>query len=102
MNNMVFTLRDGHSDFNTKVPVAISVNTSCIQIEVESYNNCSASDDQVIGLGNKSIIMIELWEGELRSVHWADIRQEDPTHVIDYAEAEVRNRTEENGEPDEA
>lgn len=102
MNNMVFTLRDGHSDFKTALPVAISISDSCIQIEVESYNNCSASDDQVIGAGNKSIIMIELWEGEFRSVHWADIRQEDPTHVIDYEEAKVHNRAAENGEPDEA
>ena len=37
-------------------------------------------------------VLVENWEGKLRVVVWADINQEDPTHVIDLTGARERNR----------
>jgi len=33
------------------------------------------------------IVAMEIWEGELRLLVWADINREDPTHVISLKDA---------------
>lgn len=50
------------------------------------------------GYGSKHLdndsypIMIENYEGVLRVIIWADINQEDPTHIISLLGARVENR----------
>ena len=60
--------------------------TTALLISPEGYGECNA-------LGGKgSPIMLEIWEGKLRLIVWADINQEDPTHIIDLEGARETNR----------
>lgn len=57
-----------------------------ILIKVEGYGEkCSDAE-------NSHPVVIELYEGELRVIAWADINQEDATHIIDMSGAKSENR----------
>jgi hypothetical protein len=92
MRKFQVTLADNNPEFNTKIPIAVSVDQNFIQFEAEGFNACGAADEQPIGDGNRSIVAFEIWEGRLRLLVWADINQEDPTHTIDLEEARTSNR----------
>jgi len=58
-----------------------------VYVEVEHGNNSIYISP--VGYGDASSVngegcpvMLEVWEGQLRVVIWADINQEDPTHII--------------------
>ena len=47
-----------------------------MDVQVEGYGDCCSAD------GQGTPVVIERYEGQLRVVIWADINQEDATHVI--------------------
>ena len=44
--------------------------------------------------GNGSVVALEYYEGRPRLLVWADINQEEPTHVIDLSESREECRIE--------
>lgn len=96
MQKLQVTLGDNDPESDVKIPVALSVDQNFIQFEAEGFNACGSADEIPIGDGNKSVVAIEIWQGQLRVLVWADINQEDPTHTIELDDARISNRW---GEP---
>ncbi len=90
------TLVDQHPEYNTRRKVAVTESNSFVFVEFAGYNTCGTCDSVEFGKGDRSIVGFEVWEGELRCLVWADINQEDPTHIINLDGAKVTNRKETN------
>lgn len=63
------------------------LNTPDLAVRLDG--TCQALDIYVEGFGSAAampgygpIALLEIWEGELRLVVWADVNEEDPTHTI--------------------
>ncbi len=89
------TLVDQSPRHTTRRKVAVTDSNSILFVEFKDYNACCTCDSVEFGLGHRAIIGIEVWEGELRCMVWADINQEDPTHIINLDDARVDRRREE-------
>lgn len=69
-----------------RVKIAVEFKNDSFCIMPEGYgDSCSTYDSGVP-------VMLEIWEGELRVLIWADINQEDPTHVISLEGARESKR----------
>lgn len=90
------TLVDQHPEYNTRRKVAVTESNSFVFVEFAGYNICEMCDSVEFGKGDRSIVGFEVWEGELRCLIWADINQEDPTHIINLDGAAVGRRKEED------
>jgi len=90
------TLTDQHPEYSTRRKAAVTESNSFLFVEFACYNTCSTCDSVEFGKGDRSIVGFEVWEGELRCLVWADINQEDPTHLINLDGAKVTNRKETN------
>lgn len=64
-----------------------------LSVEIEGCNNCGIDDSAPLGTGVRCVASFEIWQGELRLLVWADINQEDPTHVISLEGAKITART---------
>ena len=93
---MINELLDQHSDYETRRKVGVTEDNNLVSVEFENYNNCGTCDSAEFGEGQRTIVGFEVWEGELRCLIWADINQEDPTHIINLDGAKVTNRKETN------
>lgn len=67
---------DIYNKESKEIPVKVEIENGKIFICPEGYGDYSSQD------GHGSPLMIEIWDGELRVVAWADINEEDPTAVI--------------------
>ena len=63
-------------------PIKVVTDSHGVSIEAKGYGDSGSAD------GHGSPIFLELYRGRLRLLIWADINVEDPTHVIDLAEAQ--------------
>ena len=57
-------------------------------LSVKGYGDYTSKD------GEGSIAILEIFEGELRLIVWADINQEDPTHIINLEQSKETYRIE--------
>jgi len=72
-----YTLVDQYDEKpQKKVDVKVECSNGSIYIMPEGYGDGSTED------GSGCPLMVEIWEGQLRIVAWADINVEDPTHII--------------------
>jgi hypothetical protein len=69
-----------------KIETKIEAENGKIYISPNGYGDASSED------GHGCPIIIEHWNNELRVVVWADINQEDPTHIISLENAKEINR----------
>ena len=58
-------------------------------IRAEGYGDAVSEDD------SGTPVVIELFQGKLRIVAWADINEEDHTHLIELEGARLENREDE-------
>ncbi|TRZ50079.1 MAG: hypothetical protein D4S01_07410 [Dehalococcoidia bacterium] len=72
-NGTLSDLAPGHK---TAVPFIVEHSCLGIFLEFDGYGECSAQD------GDGVPVMLEVYNGKLRVIVWADINQKDPTHVI--------------------
>jgi hypothetical protein len=59
-----------------------------IAIQFEGYSTCNA-------VGVSEVVLIEQIGGKPRVVVWANINEENPTHIIELGEARESQRVEE-------
>lgn len=86
------TIEDACPGHDTRVKLGISGRNQSLIVEAEGYNVCNMDDDMPIGKGHRPIVALEIWEGEFRVIVWADINEEDPTHIISLENARISNR----------
>lgn len=87
-----FQIKEANSDHPEviqKGEVVVENNDLALCIHLDGYGlmNCQPK------VGGP--ILVERYEGKLRLLVWADINQEDPTHIIDLEPANESNRQEE-------
>jgi len=72
------TLRDQYEDHegsgDAKVDIKLEDVNNSLWISAKGYEDHG---------GTPSLITMEIWEGRLRLLVWADKNEEDPTHIID-------------------
>ena len=90
--NESISLIDQNPEYKTKRKIGITGDSNLVSVEVDGHNNCVTCDNAEFGKGHRAIVSFEVWEGELRCLVWADINQEDPTHVISLDGAKVSCR----------
>ncbi len=75
------------SDYQAEpLNIEVSQFNGTVLIKAEGYGEkCSDAEES-------HPVVIELYEGKLRVIAWADINQEDPTHIIDLSGAKEENR----------
>lgn len=84
-------LKDQDGDFEGVIGLTVTDNNG--------EHVCVAADshgDHGTTAGYGEIAIIELYQGKLRLLVWADINREDPTHVIDLSGALESNRNKES------
>lgn len=89
IESVEFSLRgvsQGHGE--EKLKGGIKTGPTYLEISFEGYGDFCSQDS----LG--SPLVIEYYQGEIRIVIWANINQEDPTHVISLEGAREVNRHE--------
>jgi hypothetical protein len=77
---------DEQPDKSTRLRIENTNGT--LYIKPEGYGDSCSMDE------NGCPILIERWNGELRVVVWADVNQEDPTHIISLEPAHIERRVE--------
>lgn len=84
------TLIDAEPSFDGQQPIKVVTDSQGVSIEARGFGDCGSAD------GHGSPIFLELYQGSLRLLVWADINDEEPTHVInlDGAKEECRRPTE--------
>lgn len=64
----------------------VQVTASCI----DDMNLTISAKGYECQTGCNEIALLEVWQGKLRLVVWADKEQEDPTHIIDLEGAKIK------------
>ena len=83
-------LTDQMGDTDTlKTPAKINCRGGAIFVHIDGYGDSCSPDNQGFP------IAIEIAEGVARVVIWADVNQEDPTHIIPLTNAKENLRIEE-------
>jgi len=87
---MVFNLKeiDGGKVGRANLPVTVEGNELALVIKPEGFGDYYSSD------GHGAPILIENRNGVPFLIVWANINQEDPTHVINLREASEKARVE--------
>ncbi|HET6574107.1 MAG TPA: hypothetical protein VFG68_10925 [Fimbriiglobus sp.] len=80
------TLTDAHPDHEGRLPIRLAVSPNGVSLYAEGYGDMGTMP------GHGTPVFVELYRGELRVIVWADISQEDPTHVISLAGAREDRR----------
>jgi len=70
-------LSDADPEHTSSLPVRVVSNGSALSIFPQGYGDFASAE------GNGCPVFLELFQGRLRLIVFADIEQEDPTHVID-------------------
>lgn len=97
-NPISFLLTDGHSDVNDPTPVKISVHA-----EVNGFGlalRVEGCGMKTMETGFNQVVIIEKYGGDIRVLVWADINQEDPTHIISMEGARESKRKQDDTEDD--
>jgi hypothetical protein len=76
-DSLSIILKDVGPDHRGSLPVRVVANESAISIFPEGYGDFGSAE------GHGCPVFLELHQGRLRLVVFADIGQEDPTHIID-------------------
>jgi len=85
------TLIDQSGEHSDSVQVNVECSThGTLLVSPKGFGDCCSLD------GHGTPIGIEVWEGELRVIIWADINQEDPTHIIPLTGALESRRKDED------
>jgi len=82
---MKVTLHD-QSGNGDSLDIEVINHGDAVLIKAEGYGDCVSEDD----CGTP--IAIELYDGKLRVIAWADINREDYTDIIDLSGAKIENR----------
>jgi hypothetical protein len=83
---MTTTLHDANSDRADKLVIRLVASPHGISLFAEGYGDHPSEE------GHGTPVYLELYEGELRLVVWADINVEEPTHIIVLGAAKERCR----------
>ena len=87
MSKFAATLQDyAFPNVKKAITVALWDNAEGVSIGVAGLGLATMEDDF------NDVIVIEVKEGRPRLLVWADINQEDPTHIIDLQGASIRFR----------
>lgn len=81
-------LLDADSSFDHRLPIKIMTDERGVTIAAEGHGDYGSED------GNGSPLFLELHQGSLRLLVWADINTEEPTHIIDLSGAREDRRNE--------
>ena len=81
-----YTMEDKYDDSNERKQVEIEATCNSLYMTAKGYED---------GCGGNEIVMVEVWEGELRILIWSDINNQDPTHIISLEGARTNKRIEE-------
>lgn len=81
-------LRDGWNGDPDPIPCDIEHSGNSILIRPEGLGDCGSK------AGHGFPIVVEYYKKDVRVIVWADINQEDPTHVISLAGAKESSRRE--------
>lgn len=76
-NSLTTVLSDADAESRGSLKVRVVANHSAISVFPEGYGDCGSAE------GHGSPFFLELYQDRLRLVVFADINQEDPTHIID-------------------
>jgi hypothetical protein len=86
LNLSTIELQDKDSKNNRQIPVQIMFENGCLFLRPEGTGDLHSPD------GEGFPIMLEYYNKSIRLVVWADINQEDPTHIIPLENALESNR----------
>jgi hypothetical protein len=75
-------------EYGRTVDVTVEEKNGTLLIKPEGYGDMVSED------GHGIPVVMELYQGRLRIIAWADINQEDYTDIIDLEEAREDSRTE--------
>lgn len=89
---MKFTLKD-QADPSRTLNGEVVANNGNIEIRFDGYGEHDANPE------HGSPIVVEVWEGHLRCLCFADINSCDVSHIIDLEGARESNRVEESDPP---
>ena len=81
-------LSDADPNHSGTLPTRVIANDSALSIFPLGYGDFSSAD------GHGYPVFLELYQGTLRLVVFADINQEEPTHIIDLEGAREDRRIE--------
>jgi hypothetical protein len=74
------TLKDSIGNCNIKkqrkIPIRVSAECNVLDICIKGYGNC--------------VVTLEIWNGQLRLIVWADRNSEEPTHIINLEGAKEK------------
>ena len=79
-------LIDAAADYSTKLPIRTTISANGISVLAEGYGDGGSAE------GHGTPVFIEVYRGELRAIIWADINNEEPTHIIPLGGARESNR----------
>lgn len=79
-------INDADPDFKEDLGVAALCESFGVALYADGYG------DQGSAPGHGSPVYLELHQGVLRVLVWADINAEEPTHIIDLKDARESNR----------
>lgn len=85
-STMTTTLLDANPDHADKLVIRLNASPHGISLFAEGYGDRTSED------GHGTPVYLELYEGALRLVVWADINVEEPTHIIGLGAAKERCR----------
>lgn len=88
MMELLCELQDSDLNGQPALPLRVAVSLYALEVGAAGYGDHDSID------GDGSPIFLEVHEGRLRLLVWADINQEDPTHVIDLEGARESARKE--------
>ena len=81
-------LTDADPNLSGSLPTRVVANDSALSIFPQGYGDFGSAD------GHGYPVFLELYQGRLRLVVFADINQEEPTHIIDLEGAREDRRIE--------
>jgi len=80
------TLSDADSEHSSSLRIRVVANGSVLSIFPEGYGDFASAE------GHGCPVFLELYQGRLRLVVFAEIEQEDPTHLVDLERARESRR----------
>lgn len=86
MQSVSITLMDADPDHDGKLPIRLSGSPHGVSLFAEGYGDRTSAE------GHGTPVFLELYRGELRLVIWADINDEEPTHIIPLGGAREADR----------
>ena len=79
--NIESLLHDQCDGGDKKVDTEIDLQRNRLSLSFDGYEDMC---------GNNALVDVEVWEGELRVIIWADPEQEDPTHIVSLEKCAIK------------